>query len=380
MYHGNSVANIHRIASKKEELKELYASLILRSLAFSLIGLFIPVYLLTLGFSLPDVIIFEILSSLVIILVSPLVVNLASSIGIKHTMLISVPIVLLFLGSFLYIQVYSIPLVIVAVFKGMMVPFYWVPLNSDFSKSEDKKASGRESAYYHVLPKLAGVFGPIGGGLVASLFGFSSLFWIAGIMVLGSAITPLASSDYKSAIAYQWKNLIRVKGKMLDSLVAEGILMGAAILIYPLYVYQSTNSVVALGEMGSVLYFGTFVFTLLAGWFSDKFSKRTLIRIGGLVLAIGWLLLFLGGVGYHAISSAIIGIGGALIAVPIFAKVTSTTNASNRTELMALREMSLRVGMVICLLAFLLAPEAIRYLVGFGMAVLASLYFVFRGI
>jgi len=77
-----------------KELNELYASIAIKSFAISLIGIFIPIYLLQIGYSLASVLIFFSTVASVHALMSFFAAKVAARVGLKHTILFSIPVLI----------------------------------------------------------------------------------------------------------------------------------------------------------------------------------------------------------------------------------------------------------------------------------------------
>ncbi|MDA1038362.1 MAG: hypothetical protein O2877_01585 [bacterium] len=81
---------------KNKELDELFASMSLRSFAVSIIGIFIPIYLLQIGFSLVQVFLFFALLSIVHSISSLASIKVACKYGFKHSILFNTPLLIVF--------------------------------------------------------------------------------------------------------------------------------------------------------------------------------------------------------------------------------------------------------------------------------------------
>src|SRR3990167_9426376 len=84
---------------RNREISEIYAMMSLRVMAMSLISIFVPIYLYTLGYDIPSILLFFIVISMSHMLMSPVSAKISSKIGLKHCMLLS------FLFYFLYYAV-----------------------------------------------------------------------------------------------------------------------------------------------------------------------------------------------------------------------------------------------------------------------------------
>ena len=75
----------------KEEIKELYLTSAIHSFAIALVAIFIPIFLLQSGFSLVQVVIYEIIHYALAAVSAYFAMKYASKNGVKHSMIISIP-------------------------------------------------------------------------------------------------------------------------------------------------------------------------------------------------------------------------------------------------------------------------------------------------
>lgn len=366
--------HLEEILKRKKELKELYMSLILRSFAISMISIFVPIYLLIKGFALSEVLIFYIILDITAVILAPLVAILSSKIGVKHTFLLNIPIIITYFISLNFLSEYNIPLYLISMLGGTAVVLHWIPINSDFAKSGDKKHRGEQSAYYHMIPKLTSIIAPILGAFTAELLGFPILFGLISVIIILSAIPPLTSSDYKSKIKYDWKKFLKKKSKISKLMFFDGFLARLTKVIFPIFVYLVLGDVIILGTIGSIFAIGTFVFTLMIGRLSDQIGKRKLIRLSGFVFILAWLITFSANdIFTFSVVAIVLGIADSLIATPIFA-LESNEAKKHPTELMTLREMVIRIGMASVMVLLLLSNGNMQMIFVFGL--MASGYIV----
>lgn len=99
-----------------DELAELYTSMSLRSLGFSLVGIFVPVYLYQNGVSIASVFTFFALLFILRVPVAMVSGYLVARIGPKHSIAVSTVLFLVFLGLLLSFTTVRWPLPVLAVF------------------------------------------------------------------------------------------------------------------------------------------------------------------------------------------------------------------------------------------------------------------------
>ena len=97
MHHLNF--HIDKIVHLKDKLGLIYKHLILQVFALSMIGIFIPIYLLTIGFSLTQVLVLFLVEWTVFGLFAPLYALIISKVGLKEIIILRTVLlpVLLFL-------------------------------------------------------------------------------------------------------------------------------------------------------------------------------------------------------------------------------------------------------------------------------------------
>ena len=101
----------------------------LNSLAWSLIGIFIPIYLITLGHSLSSVLSFYILDSFVVFFASAPAVVISARIGLKKTLLIYLPFLAAFIILLYSANYFDVRLWLIAIFSALQTAFYFMPFN-----------------------------------------------------------------------------------------------------------------------------------------------------------------------------------------------------------------------------------------------------------
>ena len=178
-----------------KELGELYASVALRSLALSITGIFVPLYLLVeLGHSLNKVLVFFIISSFVWMLLVPVSAKIMFRIGIKYTLLLSVIFFIIFYLMLLMLEYKSALFYYVAIISGISPPLFWTSFHLDFIRSSDRGHRGEEVSIYYFLAFVTTLIGPLVGGLVLTYYGFTILFIVVSLVIILSAL-PLFFSE-----------------------------------------------------------------------------------------------------------------------------------------------------------------------------------------
>jgi len=379
MYHLHHHVHFRYLRILKNELYELYIAHTLRWFAISLINIFIPIYLLGLGYALNEVLMFYIVEFAVVLPMAFISVLISTRVGLKHTMLFHLPILLSFFIGLYFLQTIKIPLPLLAFLLGTEAAMYWMPLHSLFAKNSHKIHRGEEVARISILPKLAAIFAPLIGGLIAVTLGFGILLILVMLILFLSIIPIFFTKEVKPHVNFslrKFRLFFREDPKFFFATMfqyAEGII---EIVIWPIFVFLTLKSIVSVGIVGTLISVGSIVFMFSIGKLTDKLDRKFLIRVGGITLAAAWfarifftepiliyLITFLGG--FFAI----------LIDIPFTAIAYDKASRRSRDEFIVYREIAVTTGRLLVLILALFVLE--KFIVSFSLAGLASLFFLF---
>lgn len=162
----------------------------MRSLSMSLIGIFVPIYLYELGYPLSNIFLFMATLFLARILADFVSGVVVGRFGARRIMVASY---LGYIATFLLLlnlPAYSLPLWIIAVVWGVANSLFFIAYHVDFSKIMHRGRGGKELGSMTILERLGCVFGPVVGGVVATVFGAEYTIMAAAI-VLAIGSMPL---------------------------------------------------------------------------------------------------------------------------------------------------------------------------------------------
>ncbi|MCK4926994.1 MAG: hypothetical protein KAS11_00875, partial [Candidatus Aenigmarchaeota archaeon] len=130
--------HMHKIHLLKNELSEVYMNLALESFALSLISIFVPIYILSVGYSFDYMILFFMIYYGCIGIFAPVSASLANRFGFKHIILFRTPLLIAFLLGLHNIESLMFSPLVLAAFGGFGSSLYWISINSIFAKYSDK--------------------------------------------------------------------------------------------------------------------------------------------------------------------------------------------------------------------------------------------------
>jgi len=373
----HSAFNIPFLSKIKKELKEIYAAAVIRAFSLSLVSVFIPLYLLNIGYSLNQALLYLAVFYAAVAFFGPISAIIAGRIGLKHTMAVG-PILtvayLLLLRSIGEIKLPIYPIAIVGALGGML---YWVPMNSHFSKTSDRKLRGKEIGLFTALPEMAAIFAPLTGGFLITMAGFKSLFLLASVLLIISVAPLFLSYEYKSHLKYRWTQIFsKTNLHWFNDFFIQGFIVVPIAIIFPIYIYNISQKFSVTGVAVSLMSLGIALCAILVGEATDKFGRRIVIRAGGLLLAAIFISLIfvkqpllIYGLSFFS------GIGWAAITIPLFALFCDSLKPGTRTEFMGFRDVCYGAGRCTALLFLVLVPFFLKIQIAFLIAALAAIYF-----
>lgn len=172
------------------ELAEIYTSMSLRSFGFSIIGVFVPVYLYKEGVSLHDLFLFFTVFFLIRIFLSYPVAQIVARIGPKHTIALSTVVFIMFLLQLLSYGWLGWPLILLSFMFTLSMSMFFMGYNTDFSKIQHSEHGGKELGWLFIFERVGGALGPLIGGLAAGIF-FPEITIILSLLVLLGSLIPL---------------------------------------------------------------------------------------------------------------------------------------------------------------------------------------------
>ena len=290
-----------------KELDRIYVSVAFKSFAISLISLFVPVYLFTeLNYTLTHTLLFFIYYSLAFMISSPVSAKYSARFGVKHSILMSVPLYLLFVLALYFLPLVKIPLFVPGCLIGFSMSFYWMGLHSVFYKASDHKHRGAEVGKRTSISIFATMLGPLLGGVMIKYVGFQLVFILASILLFSSAFFLFTSKERHIKYHFSLKKIfIRKHWENSVFFVSRGSRVMAVGVIWPLFIFSILGDYFSLGIIGSVTAGVSAILIWIIGDYSDHTNKRKIIRWSVGFESLSWFI--------RAMITTIYGVFGATI-------------------------------------------------------------------
>ncbi len=272
-----------------DELSEIYVSMMFRSLALSLTGIFVPLYMLKQGYSVHDtmwlIACYFIFRSIFFDLFAGFLV---AKIGPKHTILSSYLLLIISTGFFLTLPSMHWPLWLVGGIWGGTSSLFCIPFHVDFSKIKHKAHGGKELGYVKIMEKFGGVIGPLIGGIVATLWGGQYIFLVAIVMLVAGGLPLLRTGEpVATNQKLHFRNFsLKKMRRDIFSFGGYGVELTITGSIWPLFlattILTSGAAYAKLGMLASISVIASMLAAYTIGKLIDSHRGRILLRFGAI--------------------------------------------------------------------------------------------------
>jgi MFS family permease len=290
---------IHRLLLRRHywrhvgftELSELYASEFMRSLSISVIGIFVPIYLYQLGYSLQSIFAMQAIWAGSRPIFSYISAKTIALIGPKHTIALGTMSQISYLILLVSIDKMNWPLAILGLLGSLSYALFGIALQVDFSKVKHSEHGGKELSFITICERIGSSIGPLVGGLVASFVSPRATITIA-ISIMALSLIPL----FQSAEPMKVKQKIILKGfpwrrHKYDFISAPflGIENIVSLVIWPLFAALTvftTNTYAAVGLVISISTAAALVAIYTIGRLIDDHRGGLLLRSGAIANSV----------------------------------------------------------------------------------------------
>ncbi len=275
----------------RKELYQIYLSVALRSIAISLIGIFIPLYLFQeKGLGVEKTLLFFILYSVVFGISTPVAAKFSSRYGIKHSILAGIPLYLLFVALLYFLPNTTALMILASSCLGASQAFYWMGMHLAFYHVSHPHHRGEEVGTRASVTVLSTLLGPFIGGVLITGLGFEAVFTAAAVLLFASAFILLRSKENKVSYIFSFTSVMD-KRHWKDSLffVSRGTHIIADGVLWPLFIFFILGSYFSMGIIGSLMSLSSVILLWGVGKYSDHTDRRRIIRWTGVFDSLIWI-------------------------------------------------------------------------------------------
>ncbi len=364
-FHLSSIFN--KIHEFEKNVGVMNIHLSIQGFALGLFTIFIPVFLINMGFCLNEIFIYYIIFYFCMILFSPFAGYVSSFIGFKKIIFLRPLFLLIFIFWLYSIEFFPFSIYALGVFNGFTSALYWVAFHFFFLKKTKKKNVDMKVGWMYSLPCFFRIFAPVLGGFVLAYYSYNLLFLIGGFFLFLSIIPLFYLEDYHFNFKMSFDNLFHHSFyKYFLAFFGDGIGYFVGFVIFPLYIYFLFNNPVDMGLSSSLVNIsGVFVPLLISYLCKDR--ESLFIKIGVVFEAVLWIIAFYLETPFHIfLFSFFLGIAVEFWAIPFNAKMYNHARKSNTLEFLIFREMSLNIGRIIFLVFIILFDNVFSLSFVFG--------------
>ncbi len=283
-----------------DPMSKIYIYQALLTFAKSMVGIFVPVYLYKLGYSLIEVILYLVGNSVVYLLLIPFSLNLINKIGFKRMILLSTPIYIIYLSSLYYINYSNIFYFISIFLLGTYLSFFWPAMHSEIALNLSKKHRGSQLGTLQIIMTLVGTIAPFIGGYFLENLSYWYLLLLASFLIFLGTIPLLLSEDIKLnkySISFKEYIALLVLKKNINSKIAfssEGLESILNVAIWPIFVFiLLSENFLSLGFLYTIVSFISIFFILYFKRYIDSNNRKKYLSLIVKFLSLNWFLRFL---------------------------------------------------------------------------------------
>lgn len=273
-----------------DKIEELYIHSALRIFGLSLIGIFFPLYLLSLGYSLSTLFLLYLIVHITHAGSVMITAKLCCRYGCKHIMVLGLFILAIFLLLLMTLHIYSWPFWLLGFFLGLQNAVYWFAYHGFFAQNTTEKHEGEEVGLALIVLRLAAAIGPMLGGIFLAFFDFHALVLIS-ILFLFISVVPLIFSQDKRNINYCAYTKIFTKRKFNDFIAPLGFAVDLSItnVIWPIIIYTTIiSNYTAIGMINSLTLFISITLMFTLGHWADK-NRPLVLWFGAIGTSLVWI-------------------------------------------------------------------------------------------
>jgi len=373
--HSKFHLNLHLKKILHDKYNDFLIAEIFKLLSLSMISLFIPIYLLKLGFSIFDIILFEIIAMICGVLINVLAFNyIIPSLNIKKSLILSYALYIIFYAILINSDYFLINfsnkyyyIALVTLFKIVPNSIYWMSHHLYFLKSTKRNNTGRKLGLLVALPTFIGIIAPFLGGVLITKASFVITFIVSGFFMLLASVSLMFSSDIKiKRHKINWKKVLDLKYKSKNKIfVIQGINDKACGFLWPVLLFLISIKILSMGFiylLSNLIYSLTSYFS---GKIMDKKGGYFFLRLGS--VGHGFSLLLRAVVSSIMTITTVQSIGGMFGGIMHIALDGNFYKNSHKLPIESIinRELYLHIGRVFLLIILYMLASIIPFVMAF---------------
>jgi MFS family permease len=290
MHHHRHHLRYVYLVLKNKELRDLYVAMSLKTLSLSMIGIFIPLFLMIdRNFSLNEVVLFYVWNVIAMMLFTPFAGKFSSKFGLKKSIVLAAPMFIIFYLGLHNFENLGISINYLAILLGISSALYWTPFMTHFIRKSDKKHRSEEVGFLSGVTIMSTMAGPFLGGLIITMYGFNMLFFIVSLLMFLSIFPMLLIKETHEPFKCTLKDLVNLSKKGSFKLMALGGANIAEMVFWPVFLFSTINVYAKMGLVFFVAELSSFFGSFFFGAVENRQRLLRLLKWGAGISVIIWI-------------------------------------------------------------------------------------------
>lgn len=274
----------------------------LEAVAGTVIGIFVPVYLLNSGFSLRMIFVYYLIYSAGVPIFFMTAAKVCERYGVRRTFLARIPFVFLFYGALFMVDKFPFLVFVLPILKSLEASLMYYPMHFIFINQAENDDMSKHVSHLFAWPQIVGIIMPIVSGAIALLFGFKNLFALVFVVYFVSIFIYLRFEDYRIETKFDFQKVFaffKKYPKYIVMEVFENIREDMHGIVWPIFFYFTIASslgekigIASVGSINSITAVVVLLFTMLMGKIADKYSKNKLMKFGFMLATLTWVTAY----------------------------------------------------------------------------------------
>jgi len=315
----------------------------LETVGRSLIAVFIPVLLLKVGFSIPNIILFFFLFNFFDVPLNLVARWLVIHVGAMRTITLAIFAEIVYFLFLYFAKLDWFTFLGLALSWAVYDSFYWVAHWFVFNECvKVRQGTGKQVSTLAIIRRFGGLISP---GVGAAFLVFLSKDYLIVITILFfiAALIPLSRmklTHKKPSAKRNVFSFFRNKTNKLNciSIFFHGLHEQTEGVLFPLFIFVVFQSIESVGALPMVAAVASIIFTFYIGRLSDKFDKNKLIMLGCFIgLAVWVTRLSFPTLSVAYMSVLVTGLLSVIINVPLDSKLIEAGKKANMLNMSTYR-------------------------------------------
>ncbi len=272
------------------EMNELYISLSLRALALGVGGLFVPLFLYDIGYSLVMIAVFYLVSMTMRVPIEIVAAKTINRIGAKHTLTISYSSLFMYFVTLYLLPYFPWLWPITAFFLAVEMALFWVSYHLQVSSVRSKDKASSQVGMTMILRRIFMALGPLIGGVVATTYGLEYTLLLAAALLTAASYPLFKTPDMHKSTPFKVRDIKLTLGKDSVAHLAWQLSGIAATFLWPLWMFFVLGDYTQIGLIIALSIVFGIGLTLWVGRLGDKGHNDGLLKIGSGIKATSHVL------------------------------------------------------------------------------------------